>query len=88
MYIVFFLIVALASGALIAIQGVSNSVGSKLIGAPAMIAWLSVVQAIPPHSYIIRRLCMMENKVVIITGGSEGLGKGTAKVFLLNRDGM
>ncbi|MFB9761437.1 SDR family oxidoreductase [Ectobacillus funiculus] len=24
---------------------------------------------------------MMENKVVIITGGSEGLGKGTAKVF-------
>ncbi|MFB9761436.1 hypothetical protein [Ectobacillus funiculus] len=50
MYIVF-LIVALASGALIAIQGVSNSVGSKLIGAPAMIAWLSVVQAIPPLIY-------------------------------------
>lgn len=47
MYIVS-LIAALASGLLIAIQGVSNSVGSKLIGAPAMITWLSVVQAIPP----------------------------------------
>ncbi|MFP3125988.1 DMT family transporter [Ectobacillus funiculus] len=47
MYIVS-LIAALASGLLIAVQGVSNSVGSKLIGAPAMITWLSVVQAIPP----------------------------------------
>ena len=47
MYIVS-LIAALASGLLIAVQGVSNSVGSKLIGAPAMIIWLSVVQAIPP----------------------------------------
>jgi len=24
----------------------------------------------------------MENKVIIITGGSEGLGKGAAKVFV------
>jgi bacterial/archaeal transporter family-2 protein len=42
------LIASLISGLLISLQGVSNSVGSKLIGTPAMIAWLSVVQAIPP----------------------------------------
>jgi transporter family-2 protein len=47
MYMIY-LIGALASGLLISIQGVSNSIGSKLIGTPAMIIWLSVVQAIPP----------------------------------------
>lgn len=46
MYIIS-LIAVLISGLLISIQGVSNSVGSKLIGMPAMIAWLSVIQLIP-----------------------------------------
>lgn len=42
------IIAALISGIAISVQGVSNSVGSKLIGMPAMIVWLSIVQAIPP----------------------------------------
>jgi bacterial/archaeal transporter family-2 protein len=36
------------SGLLISVQGLLNSVGSKAIGTPAMILWLSLVQAIPP----------------------------------------
>lgn len=42
------LIAALFSGLVIAVQGVSNSIGSKLIGMPAMIVWLSIIQMIPP----------------------------------------
>lgn len=47
MYIIS-LLFALLSGLLISTQGVINSVGSKLIGTPSMIVWLSLVQAVPP----------------------------------------
>jgi len=47
MYIVSILF-AFLSGLLISTQGLINSIGSKAIGTPAMIAWLSLVQAVPP----------------------------------------
>jgi transporter family-2 protein len=39
---------ALISGYLLSIQGVSNALGSKLMGTPALVATMSLVQALPP----------------------------------------
>jgi bacterial/archaeal transporter family-2 protein len=41
------------AGLLIAVQGVVNSVGSKMMGTPWMIAWLSLVQSLPVLIYAI-----------------------------------
>jgi len=47
MYI-FSILMALFAGVLVSFQGIVNSVGGKAIGIAGMIAWLSIVQAIPP----------------------------------------
>jgi transporter family-2 protein len=44
---------AFVVGYLISVQGVFNAIGSKLIGGPALVAWLSLVQLIPPLVYIL-----------------------------------
>ncbi|WHX40301.1 DMT family transporter [Mesobacillus sp. AQ2] len=46
---------AFIGGLLISIQGLLNSAGSKIIGIPALIAWLSIIQAIPPLIYLLNR---------------------------------
>jgi hypothetical protein len=43
---------ALISGYLLSIQGVPNALGSKLIGTPALVATMSLVQALPPYFLI------------------------------------
>jgi transporter family-2 protein len=47
------IILAFIVGYFISVQGVFNSIGSKLIGGPALVAWLSLVQLIPPLVYIL-----------------------------------
>jgi transporter family-2 protein len=46
-------ILALVSGLLISVQGISSSIGGKMVGTPMMIFWLSLVQAIPVLFYAI-----------------------------------
>lgn len=50
--IFFSLVISFISGLLITVQGVSNSVGSKTIGTPYMLIWLSLVQIIPPMVFL------------------------------------
>lgn len=45
------IIIAFVAGLLISVQGVVNGVGSKIIGTPWMIGWLSLVQALPVLIY-------------------------------------
>lgn len=52
MYIIF-LIFALIGGVTVGILGVVNSAGSNVIGIPAMLAFFSIVQAIPAFIYIL-----------------------------------
>ncbi|WP_209124127.1 DMT family transporter [Alkalihalobacillus sp. BA299] len=52
MYVIY-IIFALLSGLLISIHGVVNSVGAKAIGLPTMIAWFSIIQAIPAIIFIL-----------------------------------
>jgi transporter family-2 protein len=51
----FSLLMALLSGLLISVHGIVNSMGSKTIGLPAMLAMYSIVQAIPPLLFILFR---------------------------------
>lgn len=48
-------VLAFIGGLLISLQGLINSAGSKIIGIPALIAWLSIIQAIPPLIYLLNR---------------------------------
>jgi bacterial/archaeal transporter family-2 protein len=48
-------LLAFFGGLMISLQGLLNSVGSKIIGIPALIAWMSIIQAIPPIIYILVR---------------------------------
>lgn len=52
MYIIY-LLLALLTGMIISIQGVINSTGASIIGLPAMLAFLSFVQAVPALIYIL-----------------------------------
>jgi len=52
MYIIY-LLLALLTGMTISIQGVINSTGASIIGLPAMLAFLSFVQAVPSLTYIL-----------------------------------
>ena len=47
------ILLAFASGLLITVQGVSSSVGSKIVGTPVMIFWLSLIQAVLALSYVL-----------------------------------
>lgn len=44
---------ALLSGYLLSIQGVSNTLGSKLMGTLALVATMSLVQTLPPLIFVL-----------------------------------
>ncbi|CAM4227310.1 DMT family transporter [Paenibacillus alkaliterrae] len=63
-----FLFFALAAGLMIGIHGVINSSGAKAVGLPTMLAFFSIVQAIPALIYIF----IMKPSLGIVGSFSEG----------------
>lgn len=50
---IFYLVLALIGGLMIGIHGVVNSAGASAIGLPAMLAFFSIVQALPAIIFIL-----------------------------------
>lgn len=57
------IILALVTGLLISVQGISSSIGGKMVGTPMMIFWLSTVQAVPVLLYAV----IEKNGVSLVT---------------------
>lgn len=49
-----FLLAAFMAGMLIAVQGITNTIGSRLISLPMMVLMLSFIQTIPPLLWLIK----------------------------------